>query len=63
MHAATKQYVDNGVADVASQLSSKVNKSGDTITGPLVLQYTPTQPSHAITKQYADNLVATTVFH
>jgi len=43
MHAATKQYVDNQVSAVDSLARSKVSKSGDTVTGPLVLQYTPTR--------------------
>ena len=33
----------------------KVNKAGDTMTGPLTLSGDPTQPLHAATKQYADS--------
>jgi hypothetical protein len=35
--------------------SSKVSKSGDTMTGPLILAADPTQPLEATTKEYVDN--------
>lgn len=46
--AVNKQYVDTG-------LGSKVNKSGDTMTGPLVLSGLPTLADHAATKAYVDS--------
>jgi hypothetical protein len=36
-----------------------VNKSGDTMTGPLTLSEAPTSDLHAATKQYVDSLTAT----
>lgn len=47
--AVNKQYVDTG-------LGSKVNKSGDTMTGPLVLSGLPTLADHAATKAYVDSI-------
>lgn len=43
----TKTYVDDGLA-------TKVNKSGDTLTGYLTLHADPQQAMHAVTKQYVD---------
>jgi hypothetical protein len=50
LHAATKQYVDGGVAGIPG----KVSKAGDTMTGPLVLPADPTLALQAATKQYVD---------
>lgn len=47
-HAANKAYVDN-------QAALKVNKSGDTMTGHLVLNGDPALALHAATKQYVDS--------
>ncbi len=55
---ATAQEVNylNGVSDpIQSQLDSKVNKSGGTMTGPLILSGTPTNNLEATTKQYVDS--------
>ena len=41
-----------------NQLEQKVDKSGGTITGALVLDYTPTQSNDAVSKGYVDNLIA-----
>ena len=46
-----KTYVD-------SNLATKVNKGGDTMTGPLTLSGNPVDPLHAATKQYVDTSVA-----
>jgi len=35
-------------------VSGKVNRVGDTMTGPLLLNDNPTLPLHAVTKQYVD---------
>lgn len=72
LHAATKQYVDGLLENnsqltqllssyaqtsyVNQQLNLKVNKSGDTMIGPLTLNQAPVQPSHAATKQYVDGV-------
>ena len=70
--AATKSYVDTAVAftpsgniaattvagAVAELDSEKVAKSGDTMTGPLVLPADPTLALQAATKQYVDTKVA-----
>ena len=47
---AVKTYTDLG-------LSYKVNKSGDTMTGYLVLNANPTAPLGAATKDYVDTLI------
>ena len=55
---ATAQEVNylNGVSDpIQPQLDSKVNKSGGTMTGPLILSGAPTNNLEATTKQYVDN--------
>ena len=72
MHAATKQYVDSIAVNnsqitslmanyatlvyVNNELADKLNKAGDTMIGPLSLNGSPVQPSHAVTKQYTDNI-------
>lgn len=43
----TKTYVDD-------ELTTKVTKSGDTLTGYLTLHADPQQSMHAVTKQYVD---------
>lgn len=50
----TKTYVD-------SQVSTKVSKSGDTLTGYLVLHAGPTQNNHPATKQYVDSTITSHV--
>jgi hypothetical protein len=67
--AASKQYVDttisNAFANIVAQalasglLAGKVNKSGDTMTGPLVLSELPTTLMEAAPKQYVDAAVTT----
>lgn len=44
----TKEYVDQGLA-------GKVNRSGDAMTGPLLLSGDPTESNHAATKNYVDH--------
>ena len=41
-----------------TQLEQKVDKSGGTVTGAVVLDYVPTQPNDAVSKGYVDNLIA-----
>jgi hypothetical protein len=68
--AATKGYVDYAVssatsgpvvitgAQVITALTyTPVNKAGDTMTGPLILNADPASALSAATKQYVDNLV------
>lgn len=71
-HAATKQYVDGLLinnSEITSMLSNyaltsyvnqqdnlKLNKAGDIMIGPLSLNQSPIQQSHATTKQYVDNI-------
>jgi len=47
---AVKTYVDGG-------LSNKVNRSGDTMSGYLVLNANPIGPLDAATKDYVDTLI------
>lgn len=71
LEVATKGYVDrnrvtsadlvgllsnfHSAGYVDQQLTTKVNKSGDTMTGFLTLHSNPTVNLHATTKQYVDN--------
>lgn len=50
-HAATKSYVDSGLA-------TKLNLSGGTLTGALILSADPVVGLGAATKQYVDNAVS-----
>lgn len=55
LHATTKQYVDDQLSSVSGGLNTaKVNKSGDTMTGDLILPGNTTQPLGAITRQFVD---------
>lgn len=45
-------------APVQTQLDSKVNKAGDTMTGFLTLHSAPTEAGHATTKKYTDDATA-----
>jgi len=51
--AVNKLYVDTG-------LTGKVNKSGDTMTGPLILSGLPTLAEHAASKAYVDSITGGT---
>jgi hypothetical protein len=42
------------IHNLESDLASKINKSGDIMTGSLILNGNPTQPLHAVPKQYVD---------
>lgn len=52
--AALAQEAKTTADNISGDLSGKVNKSGDTMTGPLVLSGDPTQAMEAATKQYVD---------
>ena len=55
--AALAQEAKTTADNISGDLSGKVNKAGDTMTGPLVLSGDPTQPMEAATKQYADKML------
>jgi hypothetical protein len=60
--AATKQYVDTGVATRLTQTAGDaryLQLSGGTLTGLLTLSGAPSSNLHAATKQYVDTEVAT----
>ena len=52
--AALAQEAKTTADNISGDLTGKVNKAGDTMTGPLVLSGDPTQPMEAATKQYVD---------
>ena len=52
--AALAQEAKTTADNISGDLSGKVNKAGDTMTGPLVLSGDPSQPMEAATKQYVD---------
>ena len=61
MHATPKQYVDAAdsalsgtVNTVVASLNNKVSKTGDTMTGPLILYGNPANNLEPATKQYVD---------
>ena len=63
MQTVSKSYVDTAIATAVAghPLDSSnpyVLKTGDTLTGPLVLPGTPATPSQAANKQYVDSTVA-----
>jgi hypothetical protein len=54
-------YLSGVTSNVQSQLNSKLNLSGGTMTGLLTLSGNPSSTMHAATKQYVDNQDATKV--
>ena len=48
----------NGTADITVYDSTKVDKAGDTMTGPLTLSDQPVGPMHAAAKSYVDTVAA-----
>lgn len=55
LNPTTKLYVDNGLASKQTLIDAKVSKTGETMTGTLVLNGAPTQDLHAATKKYVDD--------
>jgi hypothetical protein len=56
--AATKQYVDQEIADVVTNANDDfVLKAGDTMTGSLILDHDPIEDLEAATKKYVDDSV------
>ena len=45
-------------SNVQTQIDSKINKAGDTLTGPLQISTLPTDPKHLANKQYVDQQVS-----
>ena len=64
MQTVSKQYVDDAIAAAATGFpldsSPYVQKTGDTMTGPLVLPADPVSPNQAADKNYVDENVAAT---
>ncbi len=62
MQTVSKQYVDNAIAAATTGFpldsSPYVQKTGDTMTGPLVLPADPVSPNQAADKNYVDENVA-----
>lgn len=52
-------YVNVPWEDTHQNISGKVNKSGDTMTGFLTLHQDPESDFHAATKRYVDNILTT----
>lgn len=48
----------DGSVNITIEDSSKINKTGDTVSGNLTLNATPTDPLHVVNKQYVDNAIA-----
>ena len=60
LSAASKQYVDTGLATKQASLGfTPVNKAGDTGVGPLALSVDPVSALQVTTKQYVDTGLAT----
>jgi hypothetical protein len=55
---ANAQQAAASAANAATTLADAVQKSGDTMTGPLILSGDPVAPLGASTKQYVDNAVS-----
>jgi archaellum component FlaC len=51
-------YVNGVTSAIQTQLDSKLNLSGGTMTGRVTLSADPTQALHAVTKQYVDGIEA-----
>jgi hypothetical protein len=64
MQTVSKQYVDNAIAAATTGFpldsSPYVQKSGDTMTGPLILPADPISANQAADKNYVDENVAAT---
>lgn len=70
LEAATKQYTDSGDTTAESNAktyadglagsleASKVDRAGDTFTGPVILAGAPTQPQGAATKQFVESALS-----
>jgi hypothetical protein len=61
--ATELNYVNDVTSPIQTQLDSKLNLSGGTMTGALTLSAAPTSDLHAATKLYVDNVTAGINFH
>lgn len=61
--ATELNYVDGVTSPIQTQLGTKLNLSGGTMTGALTLSGAPTTGLHAATKQYVDDVVGNINFH
>ena len=50
--------IEDDIGGLQIDVSNKVNKSGETMTGPLTLNDDPTNTYHAATKNYVDTAIA-----
>lgn len=53
----SREYVDEQIANVQGQVDGKVSKTGDTMTGELILAGNPTNENGAVPKSYVDTAV------
>lgn len=58
--ATIQGLTKDGMLAIAAEIGTKVSKSGDTMTGALVLPADPTTAMQAATKQYVDNVAINT---
>lgn len=58
--ATIQGLTKDGMLAIAAEIDTKVSKSGDTMTGALVLPADPTNNLEAATKQYVDNVAINT---
>jgi hypothetical protein len=61
--ATELNYVGGVTSSIQTQLGTKLNLSGGTMTGALTLSAAPTSDLHAATKLYVDNVTAGINFH
>ena len=61
--ATELNYVNDVTSPIQTQLDSKLNLSGGTMTGALTLSGAPTTGLHAATKQYVDDVAGNINFH
>lgn len=57
------QYLLDQIAALAATVAGKLDKSGGTMTGPLILSGAPEEPLQAATKQYVLDLTTNTSVH
>lgn len=54
---------DNELVTKSFVVNHSIRRSGDTMSGPLILWDNPTQPKHAATKQYVDRTMQNAISH
>jgi hypothetical protein len=58
---ATDTDLSSAIANLQSQLNSKVSKNGDTINSNVSLLDIPIHPTHIVNKSYVDSVVSTVI--